>query len=173
MRASELRALCWRHVDFEARTINVQQRADVWCHIGMPKSEAGQRSIPMSPMVVNTLREWKLRCPKGELGLVFPNGRGNVERPGNLLRRGWHATELAAQIVDSDGKAKYSFHSLRHFAASWAIEQGFSPKRLQALLGHSSIQMTYDTYGHLFPSLEDDHQKFAAGELSVIGSGGG
>jgi integrase len=45
----------------------------------------------------------------------------------------------------------------------------FSPKRLQALLGHSSIKMTFDVYGHLFPSLEDDHTKFAAGELSVIG----
>jgi len=46
-------------------------------------------------------------------------------------------------------------------------EQGFTPKRLQALLGHSSIQMTFDTYGHLFPSLEDDHAKFAAGELQI------
>jgi hypothetical protein len=31
------------------------------------------------PLVVNALREWKLACPKGELGLVFPNGAGNVE----------------------------------------------------------------------------------------------
>lgn len=44
---------------------------------------------------------------------------------------------------------------------------GFSPKRLQALLGHSSISMTFDTYGHLFPSPEDDHTKFAAGELQI------
>jgi len=58
-------------------------------------------------------------------------------------------------------------HALRHFFASWAIEQGFTPKRLQALLGHSSIQMTFDRYGHLFPSLEDDHAKFAAGELQI------
>ena len=56
---------------------------------------------------------------------------------------------------------------LRHFFASWAIDQGFTPKRLQALLGHSSIQMTFDTYGHLFPSLEDDHAKFAAGERQI------
>jgi hypothetical protein len=36
------------------------------------------------------------------------------------------------------------------------------------LVGHSSIQMTFDHYGHLFPSLEDDPAKFAAGELVVI-----
>jgi Phage integrase family len=53
---------------------------------------------------------------------------------------------------------KYGLHSLHHFFSSWAIEQGFSPKRLQALLGHSSIQMTFDTYGHLFPSLEEPRQ---------------
>jgi integrase len=74
---------------------------------------------------------------------------------------------------DDDGnpvmKPKYGMHALRHFFASWAIERGFSPKRLQTLLGHSSIQMTFDVYGHLFPSLEDDHAKFAAGELSLMG----
>jgi hypothetical protein len=37
------------------------------------------------------------------------------------------------------------------------------------MLGHSSIQMTYDIYGHLFPSLEDDHAKLAAAELMVVG----
>jgi integrase len=41
-------------------------------------------------------------------------------------------------------------------------------KRVQVLLGHSSIQITFDVYGHLFPSLEDDHAKFAAGELAVV-----
>jgi len=46
-------------------------------------------------------------------------------------------------------------HSLRHAAASLFIEQGFSPKRVQALMGHSTIQMTFDTYGHLFPAAED------------------
>jgi integrase len=38
---------------------------------------------------------------------------------------------------------------------------------VQALLGHASITMTFDTYGHLFPSLDDDHAKFAAGELAL------
>jgi len=60
-------------------------------------------------------------------------------------------------------------HALRHFFASWAIEQGFSPKKVQALLGHATIAMTFDRYGHLFSSLEDDHAKFAAGALNVVG----
>jgi integrase len=63
---------------------------------------------------------------------------------------------------------KYGLHALRHFFASWAIEQGFSAKRLQALLGHSSIQMTMDVYSHLFPNVEDDQMKFAAGEAAIL-----
>jgi len=48
------------------------------------------------------------------------------------------------------------------------IEQGFSPKKVQALLGHATIAMTFDRYGHLFPSLEDDHAKFVAGALTIV-----
>jgi integrase len=156
-------------VDFERRVIHVRQRADRWGVMGAPKSAAGEREIPMSPMVVNTLREWRIACPKGTRALVFPNGRGNVESHANIAERGFYALQRKAGLVDPAGKPKYGLHALRHFFASWAIEQEFSAKRVQALLGHSSIQMTFDVYGHLFPSLEDDHAKFAKGELAVVG----
>src|SRR5205814_6855946 len=102
------------------------------------------------------------------LKLVFPNGSGNVENHANIANRGFYALQIEEGITGKDGKPKYGLHALRHFCASWLIEQGFSPKRLQVLLGHSSIQMTFDRYGHLFPSLEDDHAKFAAGELALV-----
>ena len=107
---------------------------------------------------------------------MFPNTLGKVELHANLVARAWEPLQIAAGLVEpvSDtGKPlrpKYGLHSLRHFFASWAIERGFTPKKVQALMGHSSIQITFDTYGHLFPSLEDDHAKFAAGELAVVGS---
>jgi integrase len=178
MRASELRGLTWDDVDLERKVLHVRQRANLWGEIGAPKSGAGHRSIPMSPMVVNALREWRLVCPKGELRLVFPNGAGNVENHANITNRGLYALQFDTGMVAPDPdekdenanpvmKPKYGMHALRHFFASWAIERGFSPKRVQTLLGHSSIQMTFDVYGHLFPSLEDDHAKFAAGELAL------
>src|SRR5262249_36494233 len=87
MRASELRGLAWRHVDFEAGVIRVRQRADRFNRLGPPKSKAGRRDIPMSPMVANTLKEWKLACPKTALDLVFPSQRGDVLRHTNLYRQ--------------------------------------------------------------------------------------
>jgi integrase len=179
MRASEMRGLRWSDVDFGARMIRVSQRADQWGDMGSPKSAAGHREIPASPMVINVLKEWRLACPKSALDLVFPNGAGNVENHANVVNRGLEPILIAAGCAlpeagkkDEDGKpvmhGKYGLHSFRHFFASWAIEQGFSPKKLQALLGHSSIQMTFDRYGHLFPSTEDDHAKFAAGELALV-----
>lgn len=71
-----------------------------------------------------------------------------------------------AGLVDDKGEPLFNFHALRHFAASLWIELGFSPKRLHALLGHRSAQMTTSYhYGHLFPSAEDDHERFARGEI--------
>jgi integrase len=169
LRASELRGLTWSDVDFTKNVLHVRQRADLWCDIGAPKSAAGAREVLLAPMVVNTLKEWKLACPQGEAGLVFPNGDGKVECTANIARRGLKPLQVEAGIVDAEGEAKYGLHSLRHFFASWIIEQGFSPKRAQALLGHSSIQLTFDVYGHLFPSLEDDRAKFAAGQLLIVG----
>jgi integrase len=168
MRASELRGLPWSAVDFEKKTITVRQRADEWGTIGQPKSHAGQREIPMSPTVLNTLKEWKLACPKGELDLVFPNTVGKVQRLSNIAHRVWRPLQREAGLVDDKGEPLFNFHALRHFAASLWIELGFSPKRLQALLGHSSVQMTFDRYGHLFPSAEDDHERFARGEIGLV-----
>ena len=65
---------------------------------------------------------------------------------------------------------KYGLHSFRHAAAPLFIEQGFSPKRVQALMGHSTIQMTFDVYGHLFPSADDD--QVAMGQLQARLVGG-
>jgi integrase len=78
-RASELRGLTWDNVDFERKVIHIRQRANLWGELGAPKSHAGRREIPMAPMVVNALKEWRLACPKGE-----QNGNGRVEGHSNI-----------------------------------------------------------------------------------------
>jgi integrase len=162
LRASELRGLEWDAVDLDRRVLTVRQRADRWGTIGSPKSDAGKREVPLAPILINVLREWKLVCPRfadGEeaprLWLVFPTATGRVDNLPNITRR-LGSVQVAAGIATDAARPKYGMHSLRHTAASLFIEQGFSPKRVQALMGHSSIGMTFDVYGHLFPSAEDD-----------------
>lgn len=102
--------------------------------------------------------------------MAFPNGAGKPESHANSVSRGFDPIQFKAGVVephptkkDNDGRpvmvARYGMHAPRHFFTSWAIEQGFSPKRVQALLGHASIQMTFDVHGHLFPSAEGDQAK--------------
>lgn len=197
LRASELRGLRWADIDLDKREIHVRQRADRFNQIGKPKSISGERVVPAPPIVINALREWKLVCPKRETGrvdgdgnpvavldLVFPNGAGKVEQLNNIVRRGLQPAQLAAGVsvetgeVDQDGKpileAKYKgLHSLRHFYASWCINRredgglGLPAKVVQERMGHSSITMTMDVYGHLFPR-GDDAEEMAAAEAALL-----
>ena len=69
-----------------------------------------------------------------------------------------------AGVVNEDGSPKYALHAFRHFFASWCInpkERGgreLPPKVVQQLLGHGSIVMTLDRYGHLFPRGDDRNE---------------
>jgi integrase len=169
LRASELRGLRWADVDLDRAELTVRQRADKWGVIGSPKSDAGKRSVPLAPMAVNALREWRLVCPKGEGDLVFPNTKGNPEPLASIHYRALAPLQVAAGISDDPSRPKYGMHSLRHAAASLFIEQGFTPKRIQALLGHSTIAMTFDTYGHLFPAPEDDRAAMKQLQARLVG----
>jgi integrase len=190
LRASELRGLRWSDVDLAKAELHVHQRADRYNKIDAPKSEAGERTVPLPPIVVSTLREWKMACPKGGLDLVFPNGAGKVETRTNITNRGFIPVQIAAGVCtivkDDDGKvvlddkdrpvrkAKYGIHALRHFYASWCInrrEDGgleLPAKVIQERLGHSSIVITMDVYGHLFPR-GDDAAKLAEAERHLLG----
>ena len=150
MRMSELRGLTWDAIDFERSVITVRKRADRYCEMGNTKSRSGRREIPMGPGLAKILKDWKVVCPKGELELVFPNGVGNVETHSNIYNRIFKPLMIKCGIVDEKGAPRFSLHAMRHAAASLFIEQGWPPKKIQTMLGHSSITMTYDVYGHLF-----------------------
>ena len=172
LRASELRGLRWDDINFDDREISIKQRADAKNRIGKLKSKAAYRSIPMPPMVANALREWRLLCPKGEHGLVFPSGAGNVESHSNVLQRGLEPIlRRAGVVVSIEGieKPKYGLHSLRHATASLWIESGMNAKRIQTLMGHSSIQITFDRYGHWFHDDVADQKAAEDIQLRLLG----
>jgi integrase len=172
LRASELRGLRWSDVDLKAGELHVRQRADAYRIIGDPKSAASRRAIPLAPDVLTALKTWKLACPLGELGLVFPTAEGAVEHHTNMLRS-LAPVMIAAGVVNGRGRPKYALHAFRHFFASWCInpkERGgreLPAKVVQQLLGHSSIVMTLDRYGHLFPR-GDDRAELAASARALL-----
>jgi integrase len=174
LRASELRGLRWSDVDLKGGELHVRQRADRYGTIGRPKSAAGRRTVPLPPMLLAALREHRLASPNNELDLVFANSRGGIEHRNTIVERGFHPVQVAAGVVDQHGRAKYpGLHSLRHFYASWCINRRVDGglelplKVVQARLGHASIQMTADTYGHLFPR-GDDGSELAAAERAFL-----
>lgn len=174
LRASELRGLRWEDVDLKRAELTVCQRADRYKVIGAPKSDRGRRTIPLGPLVVNALREWKLACPNGPMGLAFPTARGTVMDRENIIERGLKPTLMAAGVTTASGKPKYpGLHALRHFFASWCINRRVDgglelpAKLVQERLGHSSIVMTMDTYGHLFPRT-DDGSELATAERALL-----
>jgi integrase len=190
LRASELRGLRWQDIDLARRELHVRQRADRFKEIGKPKSEAGERTVPFPPIVMNALKEWKLACPRTDADLVFPTTNGTVEYHSNIIKRALWPAQMAAGvtvlIVDANGKptidkdskpvvgAKYrGLHSLRHFYASWCINRvadgglGLPAKVVQERLGHSTIMMTLDVYGHLFPR-GDDRAEMELAEKNLL-----
>jgi integrase len=190
IRASELRGLRWSDVDLKTGKLQVRQRADRYLVIGKPKSVTSERTIPLPPPVLNILKTWKLACPKNSQGLVFPTRKGHIEQHSNIVRalqRMVIAAGLTVPKRDQQGtavtnkkgvpvvKAKYTgLHALRHFYASWCINQRkdggleLPAKKVQERLGHATIGMTMDTYGHLFPS-NDDGSELEAAALALIG----
>jgi integrase len=172
LRASELRGLRWADVDLKGGELHVRQRADRYNIIGAPKSVSSARAIPLAPEVVAALKVWKLACPKGELDLVFPTRTGAIMYHRSMLDS-LAPVMVAAGVVGRHGKPKYGLHAFRHFFASWCINRRadggreLPAKVVQGLLGHGSIVMTLDRYGHLFPR-GDDRAELAAAANALL-----
>jgi integrase len=171
LRASELRGLRWADIDLKRAVLHVRQRADRWHQIGRPKSAAGERAVPLPPLLVNTLREWRLAHHHD---LAFANERGKPYALPTIVKRHFHPAQISAGLVGPDGKVKYGgLHTLRHFYASWCINRRADGglelplKVVSNRLGHASIQITADRYGHLFPS-QDDGAEMAAAERMLV-----
>ena len=162
MRMGEIAALSWGQVDFEHALIRVTQARNSYGEIKKPKTRSGIREIPVPGSVLNELRAWRLASRHAHFAkrnrddLLFHAGRGisgSAVKP--LSGPTFHGTDWkpllrSIGLIRGD-KPTITFHSLRHVAASLFIEQGLPPKRIQQIMGHASITMTFDTYGHLFP----------------------
>jgi integrase len=165
VRAGELHALLWRHINFEKSEVEIETRVDAYGEEGVAKTAAGMRTVPLSQALIVLLKEWKLRTKRKKPDdLIFPNKRGWYTGHDNMVKRRFFPLFDALEAKHkedpehhAEALVRFNWHALRHFAVSCWIEAGLSPKTVQTFAGHSSLQVTMDWYGHLFKS--DDHKK--------------
>lgn len=153
LRRGELMALKWRDVDLSAGTLAVRgtvNRVDAKLVITEPKSDRAGRVIPLPDPLVTMLKTQRTaqkaeRMPAANVwtdhGLVFPTETGQPCDPRSFLR----VIETAANRA---GIADVGVHTLRHSAAVAWLEGGVHIKQVADLLGHSSVAITGDVYGH-------------------------
>jgi integrase len=189
LRAEELRGLMDRDLDMTHARVTVRQVADRYGTICPPKSAAGYRTLQLSKPLVAIVKEWLLARPdhKGAAApahdmpgqwrpgrLLFPNEAGGVLDIMEPINRCWQVLMEDLGAVDPPAKPggrprpHYTFHDLRHFYASDRIARGAGPQEIKYEVGHATIQMTFDTYGHLFAFHERDARQRANDAASEV-----
>jgi integrase len=149
LRLGELRALRWADVDLATGTIIIERAPDAKGGIVMTKTRAGRRRVPIACALRDHLLETKTRTVTADDDLVFPSPTGRPFTPSYVRRRAaraWRTAELEP----------IGFHECRHTFASLVIAAGVNAKALSEYLGHASIVITLDRYGHLMPGNESE-----------------
>jgi len=153
MRWSELVGLRRSKVDTARRKVRVTEQL-VRLASGEfvrrePKTTAGVRSSTISGFTSAVIAEHLERfSAPGPDGLMFPNGSGNPLAASSFLTHHFDPARRAAGV-------DCRFHDLRHTSVALAIASNAHPKTIQARMGHASINVTLDRYGHLLPELDE------------------
>jgi integrase len=167
LRRGELQALRWIDVDLAGGVIRVERSWDVKQGVIDPKSTAGRRKVPIPAVLRDYLLDHRL---SGAGGLVFGRDDDTPFATSTVSVRaseawGWKRVpnpdrgKLPANVwvkARTDALAPITLHECRHTFASLMIAAGVNPKALQTFMGHSSITVTLDRYGHLFPGSEGE-----------------
>jgi integrase len=150
MRLGELLALQWRDIDWNSKCIQVK-RSFRNGRITKPKN-GKYRRVDMSNQLIMILRELLnerkkegLKAGKGAPVVIVFHTKGKPTSQ-NTIRNIWK------RMLKKAGLRDMRLHDIRHTYASQLLSNGESPVYVKEQLGHSSIQMTVDIYGHLIPS---------------------
>jgi integrase len=147
LRRGELQALRWDDVDLAAGILQVERAWDRHAGVIDPKSSAGRRSVPIAAALRDHLVEHRQQSAEHEL--VFATLNGNAFDPATVHDRARRAWRRA-------GLDPITLHEARHTFASLMIAAGVNAKALSVYLGHASVTITYDRYGHLMPGNESE-----------------
>lgn len=181
LRRGELRALRWSDVDLAGRLIRVTRGWDAIEREQDVKSTAGNRRVPILDPLARELNAHKLRSGYGEDALVFGIDAKRPFNPESLRRRSlasWAAenarrAQEAENVADVALLTSITLHEARHTCASLLIAAGVNAKALSVIMGHSTIAMTFDTYGHLMPGGLDEAAAVTNAYLARLAEGAG
>ena len=169
LRIGELTSLTWKDIDFENECLTVTGTLKYFKDTGFykdtPKSDSGNRTVPLLPSICKMLKHvrreqnkerlsagTKWKPVKGLEHLVFTTKAGEPLKKRTIAYDIDHITdEINENEKDIPHFEKFSPHTLRHTFATRALENGIPPKVVQDILGHSSITMTLDLYTHVLP----------------------
>jgi integrase len=147
LRRGELQALRHEDVELDGGRLRVERSWDQYeGALDQPKSQAARRAVPIAPLLGRHLQE-HLALGDRHDGLVFGRSAGTAFNPSSLAaraRRAWRAAKLQP----------ITLHEARHTFASLMIAAGVNTKALSVYMGHASITITLDRYGHLLPGSE-------------------
>jgi integrase len=147
LRRGELQALKWTDINLDNNLIHVNRSWDHKAGVIPPKSRAGERRVPITNALRQHLLTHRLRQGRGQQGFVFANSNGRPFDPGVILaraRKTWRTEKLEP----------ITLHECRHTYAAFMIAAGVNVKALSTYMGHTSITVTLDRYGHLLPGNE-------------------
>jgi integrase len=160
-RVSEALAIRWPEIDLDAGIINIRRTistAKVKGEINQekirwfnPKTKKGLREVPIPPGLVGALREWKQKCPKSRLDLVFCNEFGE---PCN--RTGIGRNMLKPALDQAKIEKIVTVHGLRHTYASMLILLGRPITEISRYLGHADVSITMRVYAHFLKPKKQD-----------------
>jgi len=148
LRAGEIAALRVKRLDLLRGTVRVVEAASEVSGrlITGPTKTHAERTVRLPRFLRDELAAYLASPPRDRDAFVFTAPKGGPLRHHNFYKR-----QFCPALVRAGLPAQIRFHDLRHTCASLLIAQGAHPKAIQAHLGHSSIQVTMDRYGHLFP----------------------
>lgn len=159
MRIGEILALRWKRVHLLRGTIEVAETYSDG-EFGLPKTRSSSRVIPISDFLRTVLESHRAGVKRNSPDdLVFCTPSGTPLNPKNLYNR------VLAPACDRIKQPRVSWHSFRHTHATLLTEVGESIKTAQALLGHSDLGTTLNTYAHVIPDSQRRAVEKVAGVL--------
>jgi len=169
LRRGEIMGLKWHDINWDARTLRIQRTVSEGSRVlpdgtgltrvveNPPKTKSSNRTLKLAPAVHNALKEQLLRQRQHKLsagiswqedGYVFATKAGGVIYPTNMAKQ-------FTKLLKKHNLRHIRFHDLRHTSAVLMLVAQARLEEVSQALGHSSIQITKDTYAPYVQNLSD------------------